>query len=208
VERRRRASVVAIRGVMVASPAPVPQKMGWLIRIELLDVTPKVWRRLLIPSTLRLPQLHRVFQTALGWTDSHLHEFVIAGKRYAIYDPEWAAELKQKNERLVVLERALGHEARCFDYVYDFGDDWHHVVMIEDHYASLDPRAPLQCIAGENACPPEDVGGSHGYQEFLEVLADPEHEEHERYVTWSGGSFDPARFDLDAINAALAKIKL
>jgi hypothetical protein len=181
---------------------------GWQIRIELLQVTPTVWRRLLIPSTIRLPKLHRVFQTALGWTDSHLHEFVIAGKRYSTPDPDWAAELKQRNERLVVLEKALGHEARCFDYIYDFGDDWHHVVVIEDPHARLNPAGSVQCVAGQSACPPEDVGGWHGYYEFLEALADPDHEEHEHYMSWSGGNFDPKRFDLAEVNSVLAKLPL
>jgi hypothetical protein len=81
------------------------------------------------------------------------------------------------------------------------------VLLIEDHYAMLDPRGSYWCLAGENACPPEDVGGPHGYGEFLEVLKDPDHEEFEDYMTWSAGNFDPRRFDRDAVNAALAKIK-
>ena len=209
MERRRAAPLAApCRVTTGRRSSRLPPNFGWQIRIELLDVTPTVWRRLLIPSIIRLPKLHSVFQAALGWTDSHLHEFVIAGRRYAIYDPEFSAELKQRNERLIVLERALGYEARCFDYIYDFGDDWHHVVTIEDPHVALDPGGPLRCLAGENACPPEDVGGSHGYQEFLEVLADPAHEEYDHYVTWSGGNFDPKRFDRDAVNTALTKIRL
>jgi hypothetical protein len=183
-----------------------PVDLGWQLRIELLEVTPTIWRRLLIPSDIRLPKLHRVLQTVLGWTNSHLHEFVISGKRYAIYDPEFSSELKQRDERRVVLEKALEPETRCFDYIYDFGDSWHHIVIVEHLYARLDAHNPFSCVAGENACPPEDVGGPHGYGEFLEVLADPTHEEHEHYTTWSGGNFDPKRFDRDAVNAALEKI--
>lgn len=147
-----------------------------------------------------------MLQTAIGWTDSHLHEFVISGKRYAIYDPEFSAELKQRDERRVMLEKALDPQTRCFDYIYDFGDSWHHIVIVEEHYARLDARNPFLCLDGGNACPPEDVGGPHGYREFLEALADPTHEEHEHYTTWSGGSFDPKRFDRDAVNAALEKL--
>ena len=185
-----------------------PPPYGWQLRVELLEVAPLVWRRVLIPRTLRLPIVHRVIQTAFGWTNSHLHEFEIAGRRYSTNDPESIAELKQKNERLVVLEKALGHESRCFDYIYDFGDHWHHVVLVEDPHAILDPIAPVRCVDGANACPPEDVGGPHGYVEFLEGIADPTHEEHENYLRWVGGSFDRARFDRDAVNAALAKIKI
>jgi hypothetical protein len=98
---------------------------------------------------------------------------------------------------------------RCFDYVYDFGDDWHHLVLVENLYPERPKSASLvQCIAGENACPPEDVGGAGGYVEFLAAIADPRHEEHQNYLTWVGGSFDPTRFDRAAVNRALAKIKI
>lgn len=97
-------------------------KVSWQLKIELLDVTPTVWRRLIVPETIKLPKLDRAIQAAFGWTNSHLHEFIIAGVRYAYPDPEWAAELKQVDETRIVLLDALGYEARSFDYVYDFGD--------------------------------------------------------------------------------------
>jgi hypothetical protein len=59
------------------------------------------------------------------------------------------------------------------------------------------------CIQGKSACPPEDVGGVWGYQNFLEAIADPEHEEYEEYLLWIGGDFDPEAFDLDEVNEAL-----
>jgi hypothetical protein len=106
------------------------------------------------------------------------------------------------------LQRALGTETRCFDYIYDFGDDWHHIVVLEDPYATVTGReAGIQCIGGENACPPEDVGGPHGYGEFLRAIADPDHDEHRNYLGWIGGRFDPTFFDLAAAQQALAKIK-
>ena len=177
------------------------------MRIELLEVEPTVWRRILVPETITLPALHRVLQTSLGWTDSHLHQFTIAGVKYAAYNPEWADELQQVDERRVTLHKALGADTRCFDYLYDFGDGWHHVVVIEEHHADLSGHAAaIHATAGENACPPEDVGGVPGYADFLSAIADPKHEEHERYLTWVGGRFDPKRFDLDETNRALAKI--
>lgn len=179
----------------------------WQLRIELLDVSPRVWRRLLVPSNIKLPPLHRVFQATLGWTDSHLHAFNINNVRYAEPDPDWEDELKQVNERGVVLSAVLGHESRCFDYVYDFGDHWHHVVLVEDNFIQPRPEFRIQCIAGENACPPEDVGGAHGYAGFLAAIANPQHEEHENYLAWCGGGFDPGWFDQAAVNRALEKIK-
>jgi hypothetical protein len=180
---------------------------SWQLKIELLDVTPAVWRRLVVPETIKLPKLHQVFQAALGWTNSHLHEFVIGGVRYSEPDPDFDDDLGHVDERRVVLHKALGIDARCFDYVYDFGDDWHHVVLVEDLHIDSKPPASIRCIDGENACPPEDVGGPFRYAEFLIAIADPNHEEHEVYQEWSGGRFEPTRFDLDAANRALGKIK-
>jgi hypothetical protein len=101
----------------------------WQLRVELLEVTPRVWRRLVVPGDIKLPALHRVLQATLGWTDSHLHQFNIAGRKYATSNPDWEDELGQLDERRIVLQKALGHESRCFDYLYDFGDSWHHVVL-------------------------------------------------------------------------------
>ena len=112
-----------------------------------------------------------------------------------------------RDERRVALDKALGHPARCFEYVYDFGDDWHHAVIVEDQNIRIKPdHAGLLVIDGANACPPEDVGGAGGYADFLEALADPGHEEHESYRTWIGGPFDSTLFHLPAANLRLAKI--
>jgi len=178
---------------------------SWQLKIELLDVVPTVWRRLIVPDSIKLPRLHRAFQAALGWTNSHLHEFVIGGVRYSDSDPDMDEDLQQ-DERNIVLQAALGMDARCFDYVYDFGDDWHHVVVVEDQHVSVKRPPAIRCDDGENACPPEDVGGALRYADFLAAIADPGHEEHAEWRAWSGG-FDPRRFDLAATNGTLAKIK-
>ena len=77
----------------------------WQVRIELLEVTPRVWRRVLLPEDLTLPKLHYVLQACMGWTHSHLHEFVLGGRRYSIPDPDFSDELEQLDERRVVLCR-------------------------------------------------------------------------------------------------------
>jgi hypothetical protein len=183
------------------------QTWSWQLRIELLGVTPTVWRRLIVPETIKLPKLHKIFQTALGWTNSHLHEFNIGGVKYANPDPDLAEELEHVDQKNVVLVKALGLHSRCFDYLYDFGDSWHHVVVVEDQHPDRDVAPSLiHCSEGANACPPEDVGGAHGYQEFLAAIADSDHEDHDRYLEWVGGHFDPKRFDLDATNLGLSKI--
>jgi hypothetical protein len=185
------------------------QSWSWQLKIELLGVAPTVWRRLEVSETIKLPKLHLVFQTALGWSNSHLHEFVIGGIRYANTDPDFTDELEQIDEKRVILSKALGQDARCFDYVYDFGDDWHHVVIVEDKHPHPGVAPSLiHCSGGQNACPPEDVGGARGYAEFLRAIADDNHGEHDRYLEWIGGQFDPRRFALDGTNLALSKIKV
>jgi len=192
---------------MVKRAPPSKQEPAWFwqLKIELLDVAPTIWRRLAVPSSIELPKLHQVFQTALGWSNSHLHEFVINGVRYSVPEPDFDDDSGQVDEQGVLLDDALGIDARSFDYIYDFGDDWHHVIVVEDQH--LKASASVRCLAGENARPPEDVGGPMRYAEFLAAIADPSHMEHETYLEWSGGRFDPKGFDLEAANRALARIK-
>ena len=158
----------------------------------------------MIPDSIRLPRLDRVIQAAFGWTNSHLHEFIIGGVHYAIPDPDFP-ELDHKDERRVTLHKAIGHASRAFEYIYDFGDHWHHIATIGDRYV-VNAEAPMFCTAGENACPPEDVGGPRGYADFLKAPSDPSHEEHDNYKRWASGDFDPTRFDIAAANRAIGKL--
>jgi hypothetical protein len=183
---------------------------GWMyrLRITLLDVEPSIWRAVLVPETITLSKLHTVIQAAMGWTNSHLHEFVIAGRRYSDYLEEQWEPNEILDERGVVLEAALGPSTRTFDYVYDFGDDWHHAIVLEERQPLVrGASSTVRCLAGERACPPEDVGGAHGYEEFLRALADPQHPDREELLQWCGGSFDSERFDLKRVDARLKRIK-
>jgi hypothetical protein len=168
------------------------------LKIELRGVTPLVWRRVLVPETVTLAKLHGILQWTMGWTNSHLHEYEIARRRYGIPDEEWETPEPVTDERRVRLQPLLEAGVRRFTYLYDFGDHWE------------PPRvgsAPIMCMAGESACPPEDVGGVPGYADFLAILADPQHEEHTDMRDWIGYPFDPAAFDLIAVNRILATIK-
>jgi hypothetical protein len=114
---------------------------------------------------------------------------------------------EELDETAYTVTGAVGQDRRFF-YDYDFGDDWNHEVVVEE--ASLWPQALKHavCLDGQRACPPEDVGGSPGYEEFLRVLADPHHEEHEHLMRWSGGHFDPEDFSLAATNIALQRLRV
>ncbi|WP_019876704.1 plasmid pRiA4b ORF-3 family protein [Sporichthya polymorpha] len=171
--------------------------------VQLRDVDPPVWRRIEVPAAATLAELHTVLQAAMGWTDSHLHDFHVDGARYAVPEPDW--DVGEVGDEARVHLQQFARPGTQLEYLYDFGDSWEHVLTVESVHPA-EPGVPYpRCLDGARACPPEDVGGSPGYENFLEALRDPEHEEHEFYTDW-GGSFDPHSFHLAATNAALARI--
>ena len=176
---------------------------AYQLYVELDWVKPKVWRRLLVPVTIELPLLHVMLLRGMGWEGGHLHEFVFGHDHYGPSEP--GLDLEQvDDEDGVTLRDALGAR-RTFQYVYDYGDNWFHKVKAESVVMPAEPIAYALCIGGENACPPEDVGGAPGYHEFLEALADPNHSEHEHFKTWIGRPFDPSAFDIDEVNRRLTQ---
>ena len=177
------------------------------LRVELRYIEPVIWRCVLVPDTITLVKLHAVIQAVMGWWDSHLHEFDIAGLHYGMTDPNWDLDPELINEARKKLLKVLGHR-RQFDYLYDFGDSWLHRITLERTLPMIKSQRNAMCLAGENACPPEDVGGVPGYYDFLHAISNPDHEEHEEMLEWCGGSFNPRSFDIDATNTVLKQIKL
>jgi hypothetical protein len=179
------------------------------LRIELLDVVPLVWRRVLVSNQWTLASLHGYLQWVMGWTNSHAHEFKVGE---SVVAPDWWIEevgidsdvTDFRDERRVSVAAVLSELGANgeFEYHYDMGDSWKHRLVFEPlspTWKDADLTLPV-CIAGENACPPEDVGGPRGYAEFLEALADRTHEQHVDMVRWIGGVFDPKGFDLNRLN--------
>ena len=169
-------------------------------RITLKGVHPEIWRRIQVRDS-SLDKFHERIQTAMGWTNSHLHEFKIKGRRYG--DPWLLAEnfdeFKYEDSRETQLAQILPRSGDrfVFEYEYDFGDCWRHHVLFEGCLkARAGARYPI-CVEGERACPPEDSGGQAGYQRMLRSVADPEDEEHDSFVEWLGHPFDPATFDAE-----------
>jgi len=187
----------------VGVPSPPGQSVIQL-RIALDEVEPTVWRRLLVPGNVRLAKLHDMLQTAMGWTNSHLHRFVIGDAIYGMhFDDSPEDEIDEKE---VTVPRAIS-EHTPFTYEYDFGDGWEHEIVIEASTRTPRGLKHAVCLGGENACPPEDCGGPGGYAELLEVLRDPAHEDHDHFTEWVGGSFDPAFFEIIAVNVALQQVR-
>ncbi|XZE20681.1 plasmid pRiA4b ORF-3 family protein [Pirellulaceae bacterium SH449] len=176
---------------------PITERL-YQFKITLLGYKPLIWRRIQVKSCT-LDKLHEYIQTAMGWTNSHLHQFEISGERYG--DPDLLNDSFDKNDSFYDSTSTMLHEVIPksgkrfqFEYEYDFGDCWKHEIAFEGCLKSeKGVRYPV-CLEGENACPPEDVGGVNGYADFLEAIADPNHEQHEDLVQW-GGKFDPMHFD-------------
>ena len=175
------------------------------LKITLRDSKPPIWRWVLVDGSTNLYKLHQIIQVAMGWTDSHLHQFIIDEEYYTEPDPYAMRPLK--DERKFQLAQLASKEKTKFIYEYDFGDSWEHQILVEK-ISLPDPevRIPV-CIKGKRACPPEDIGGVWGYENFLEAIEDPDHEQHDWLLEWWGGDFDAEYYDLGKINLALQQLK-
>lgn len=172
------------------------------LRIKLDDVEPAVVRRLEVPLTIRLDRLHLVLQAAMGWTNSHLYEIRARDVGWGRPDQDFGdGPLDAAKAKLVdVLEDVGG---RSLKYLYDFGDGWEHSIRIERVTDAVPGITYPRLTEATGRCPPEDVGGPWGYREFLDALADPNHEEHDERLQWIGRNFDPADTDTDALAQAV-----
>jgi len=178
-------------------------------KITLDGIEPKIWRRIQIPEKYSFWDLHVAIQDAMGWTDSHLHQFVMV-------DPKLGEKshigIPDENEVDYLMPNpSAGWEKfirnyffqKGFDkceYEYDFGDGWLHKIKLEKIVPAIPGCKYPICLDGARACPPEDCGGIGGYENFLAIIKAPQHEEHESMLTWVGGNFDPERFDPQKIH--------
>ncbi len=176
-------------------------KCIYKLKITLMGSKPPIWRRVLVSSNITFEALHDIIQPAFGWSDCHLHEFEIDNLRIGTNDEDSIEPVEEESE--FVLDE-YAQRGDTFLYTYDFGDNWEHRILVEDMLPADSTNSVPRCIAGRRACPPENVGGVWGYQEFLSSISDPSHEEHANYTEWIGGNFDPEEFDLNAVNTLIA----
>lgn len=172
-------------------------------RIELQEITPSVWRRIQVPEAYTFWDLHVAVQDSMGWTDTHLHEFVVKNPKtgrivkIGFPDEDFGTKVAEGWKKKINGFFSL-HNPQA-EYIYDFGDNWRHVVTLE---AILPRQAGVHyplCVGGERSCPPEDCGGSCGYEDFLEIIMDPKHEERDSMLTWVGGNFRPEHFECSEV---------
>ena len=175
------------------------------MKVRLKGSRPAIWRRFRLSGDTTLYKLHRILQALMGWSDYHLYEFRIGQLRFGEPDPDYSPETR--TAKRVRLSDILKAEKARFTYVYDFGDDWQHEIVVERILPSAQKLRHPVCIGGERACPPEDCGGVWGYSRLLKVIRNPRDEEYEETMEWLGGDFDPERFEPDKVNRRLKSMR-
>jgi len=192
-----------------------PDKLLHQVKITIADIDPPIWRRLLLPKDLNFAQLHEIIQAAFGWTDSHLHQFIVGG--LVVGAPEFDEDGFLERQVFEATEVFL-HDLDLYHmpdlkilYEYDFGDSWRHWIQFENEIPRVEGEIYPLLVDGARHRPPEDVGSTMGYESFLEAWRDPEHEEYQATRRWAGRAFEPEKFDRDktqtAINSALRKCR-
>ena len=188
--------------------AALDHKFILALRISLMDSEPEIWRRFLVPYDITLMRFHEIIQAVMGWENSHLFEFHTAQGTYAHGILDLANDAETVHPvRSAILKDIISSETDRFEYVYDIGDNWEHEIVLEEMLTNDTGEPHLQCVGGANQCPPEDIGGIGGYEEFLAAIDDPHHPEYEYFVDVFGDEFDATRFDMDVINRGLQRIK-
>jgi hypothetical protein len=179
---------------------------AYQLKITLRGSKPPIWRRFVVPGTIRLNELHQVIQAVMGWYDCHLHCFEIDAEQYVAHHPDFDSDgLNEREHRLCDL---ITEPKTRFTYEYDFGDGWEHTLTVEKIIPNTENPQMMVCLAGRGRCPLEDCGGIWGWHRLLGVLNNPKHEEHDDMLEWAGGMIDPTEFDPQAATAALSAIKL
>ena len=168
------------------------------LKVTLRGSRPAIWRRFVVPSDITLKRCHEGLQAVMGWTNSHLHQFEARGNLYGTSDPEY--DVRRISESRTALDQVLQRPKDRMRYEYDFGDSWEHDVLLEAVLPSEPGGIYPRVEAGKRACPPEDVGGVHGYVGFLEALKDTAHPEHHDMLEWVGRKFDPEAFTVRQAN--------
>ena len=170
-------------------------------KVTLQGIKPAIWRRIQVLDTYTFWDFHVAIQDAMGWQDCHLHQFKILNPKTGQVDFIGIPD----DEEFLDMEIYPGWKERISSYFalsnkqasyeYDFGDDWRHKILFEKVLPSEAGLTYPRCIAGKRACPPEDCGGIWGYEEMLNIINNPEHEEYYGQLEWLGGKFNPEEFD-------------
>lgn len=206
---------------------PTPGPTAWLLRMQLRDVQPVIWREVWVDPDITLRKLHQILQAAMGWQDCHLYGFGIPGsgrtarywgippqRRFEPRLPDGGFDMGEpaRDDARTRLRQVMAARGDKLLYLYDYGDDWEHLLTLKKIAVVAEPLPML--VAGGGDCPPEDCGGVGGFMDLVEILQDPEHPEHIPMREWTdevmGTGWMPG--DLDAasfgqLTAAVARLR-
>ncbi len=186
------------------------EEMVFQLKITLQDSKPPIWRCVLVSSEMPLSLLHEVIQCAMGWKDCHFHVFETQSGEYAVPSPYSPSQSEGQDASKVLLKDIFHGEKDKIHYVYDFGDNWNHAVVLEKVLSPETVTDPLPiCTVAKNVCPPEDCGGIFGYYSLLETIQDTNHPDYEELSEWLDEDFDPAQeVDVETINRKLKALQV
>ena len=176
------------------------QVPSYILHVSITFSDPLIWRRIQVPGTFTLAQLHDTIQLSMGWSDSHVHQFLV-GK--ISYEPTMKSNVPRESKRfdehnykLHTLEEGMQF---VFSYIYDAGEGWEHEIHLEE---VVPPTRQLKhpiLLSGEMACPPEEVGDIHQYLQLITALESPDDtKQNSLYELTGRPDFDPSYFDLEA----------
>ena len=178
-----------------------------ILRIELEDIEPLIWRRVAVRTSMNLTVVHKVIQAVMGWLDYHLWEFTANERKYAMLipnDPDWNARIN--NAATMKLSALLTTGVKEIDYVYDMGDNWQHRIIVEKLHSAESGVLYPRFLGGERRCPPEDCGGHPGYYDFLDNIASKQSKKRKAALDWYGAPYNPDEIDEQQIVTALNRI--
>jgi hypothetical protein len=181
---------------------------AYVLRISIQGAVQPIWRKLSVPADYTLGDLHQILQIAFGWDDDHMHSFTVNSVQYGMMTDigfDYGDDMADEDD--VCLYNLNLQPKQKFSYLYDFGDSWEHEIRVSKIISAGDEKWDLtrpRCLEGKRASPLEDSGGIWGYENMLEILADPNHAEYEEIHDWAG-DFDSEYVSIEEINVHLEK---
>ena len=170
-----------------------------ILRIELANVKPSVWRKVEVPSNMMLDSFHELIQAVMGWENEHLHAFRTKDR-----------SIEEDEELELAVGDLLEKEGSTLVYEYDFGDGWVHKITLQKMSPADPSDRTVRILGGKNACPPEDFGGPWHYSDFVAALASGDKirlkKDFGETLEWLGDDFDPSYFDREEVQAYVDEI--
>lgn len=183
------------------------EAVHWLELHVALRELPEIWRRISVPASLTLTQLHRVLQAAMGWQDRLGWRFVHPRGEYLSHGlaPRLGQEIwDELDADKAVLGELLQRKGGRIDYEYGAPGQWIHQIRVLQRHKPGSLPARIGCFEGAMACPPEDCGGPEGYRQLQHILVKKRQSRADKLLLAELAGYDPGRFEVEAVNLQLA----